>query len=439
MTHRQVGRIRTLGAGLAMLCLGVHVLAQPGEAEREAFRLANGLTESIRDVFEGGDLRTGYAEATGALLAFAEEHEGSGAWPVLRQMVASEAANVGLHETALDAMGGGNGVPAAPEGLEVVGAVDAIVEASAGRRVVILNEAHHVGRHREMARRLLRPLREAGFTHLACEAFANSAEDGFEVNAGSLGYATRETGHYVADPFFAEAVREAVELGFELVAYETLDVRPPGGESPATRVNRRETNQAAQLAAVLEEEPEARIFVYCGYSHLTESEVDMMGEPTLWMAARLAELVGTDPLTVSQTAFYPKTSAADGVPGIAGYESDDAFVLRDEGGLWSASPERYDVELLHPRLEAVSGRPGWMFRAPDRSAVRVDLSGVELDGEACVVVTRAGEPMDAIPSDVVRVAPGQSEAVLSLRAGEYRVWLVRAGGEPELIASPGVE
>jgi hypothetical protein len=413
--------------------------AQTIEAQQEAFRLANDLSNAIEEDFAGGDLRRGYADAIRALGAFAEANADSAAWEILRQLVAGQATGLGMHELALQAMGPEGPLPSVPGGLVAEDAIDAIVNASEGRRVVMLNEAHHVGQHREFARRLLRPLRDAGFTHLACEAFANSDEEGFEVDAKRHGYATQETGHYIADPFFAELVREAVELGFELVPYETLDIRPHGQDSPSASVNRRETDQARQLAAVLDADPGARVLVYCGYAHLTESPMQFQGGEVRWLANRLREATGIDPLTLSQTIYYPREPKKQPAPGIAGYEADDAFVLRSDDGLWSLKPDEYDIELLHPRTSPIDGRPAWVFRADDRECVEIDLADRELGDDAVLVVTRAGEALDAIPSDVVLIGASRTSASVSLRPGAYRVWLVRGGAEPELVASPSVE
>ena len=52
-------------------------------------------------------------------------------------------------------------------------ALPLIVQAAAGTRVVILNEAHHSPRHRGFALQVARALRPLGYTHLAVEAFVN--------------------------------------------------------------------------------------------------------------------------------------------------------------------------------------------------------------------------------------------------------------------------
>lgn len=69
-------------------------------------------------------------------------------------------------------------------------------------------------RDRLLTLELLEPLRDRGFTHLALEALWW----GDPIN--ERGYPTDETGYYVNDVVFAELVRTALALGYELIPYE---------------------------------------------------------------------------------------------------------------------------------------------------------------------------------------------------------------------------
>ena len=60
------------------------------------------------------------------------------------------------------------------DGLRPGEAVEAIAKAASGRRIVMLNEAHHIPRHRVLAKRLLEPLYQRGFRYLAVEALSEA-------------------------------------------------------------------------------------------------------------------------------------------------------------------------------------------------------------------------------------------------------------------------
>lgn len=427
-------------SGLSML-LVVPLLAASAVAQTmEDVKAINKVSNQARVAFNQDDARRGYPDAAEILDSIVQEYQAEPAWGMLKQVAAALAKNLGQHDRAQRLWDSppSMGLPSlgpVPEG-EALEATGAIVKASAGRRVVILNEAHHIAKHREFARRLLAPLREAGFTHLACEAFANKADEGYELDAVGLGYATTQTGYYISDPVFAEFVREALELGFVLVPYESTEIRGGPGENPAEAMNNRERAQARTLAGLLEEQPEARVLVYCGYSHLKEKAPGEGEGVVRWMATRLAEKTGLDPLTISQTSYYPRSDA--GFDGAAYTEAvglhDQAapFVLSVDGGLWSADSEDHDIDLFHPRLSAEAGRPGWLAASADRKPVEV-VPAVEWEGVAVLIATRPGEATNAVPADVVFLDEGTRNATLFLRAGEYELWLCLAGQAPRAL------
>ena len=77
-----------------------------------------------------------------------------------------------------------------------------------GKRIVIINEAHHAPRHRAFTHRLMLALREAGFTHFAAETFTPRMPSLLEDGAPMV-----RTGPYIRDPVFADLVRQAAKAG----------------------------------------------------------------------------------------------------------------------------------------------------------------------------------------------------------------------------------
>ena len=304
--------------------------------------------------------------------------------------------------------------------LEAIDAIDAIVEASRGHRVVMLNEAHVASRHRALLGRLLPRLKAEGFTHLAAEAFDEGVtrlapEDPLRF----------QHGWYLRDPVFAEAVRQARELGYSLVAHEQRDDQrsaEPGLSNAATVV--REQAQADNLRAALEADPEMRVLVFVGYGHLRE-----MGPP---FAARLKHDTGIDPLTIGQSqtgAWGPHTEDAPPVVALLERFQPTAPVILVAAGSKPASAatdadltqEGADLLVLHPALPDVEGRPGWLAADPARRPLRVDIpSG---SGPRLLQAIPAGEPDPAIPADQFLVADAGGPATLFLRPGPYRLRL----------------
>jgi hypothetical protein len=178
-------------------------------------------------------------------------------------------------------------------------AVEAIVAASQGRRIVFLNEAHVASRHRAFLAAVLPALRREGFTHLACETFNNLRDPGAahirRFGPGMSfdpGYGT-----YTWDPVLADAIRLARDLGYRFEPYEQ---RPDQRDPKLTgleAIQQREDVEAANFIEVLDANPGARFLVYVGYSHLRKTPDRRGGH---WFAARLKEKTGIDPLCVTQ-------------------------------------------------------------------------------------------------------------------------------------------
>ena len=309
-------------------------------------------------------------------------------------------------------------------------AVRRIVQAASGRRLVMLNEAHDASRHRLFLAQVLRALRAEGFTHLAAEAFGMGPNDPKieDYRAGrpfAPGY-----GWYTRDPVFAEAVREAAELGYRFIRYEQRpDQNDPKDADSKARIARREAAQADNFTAALQADPQARVLVYVGYSHLREGP-DAQGN--VWFASRLKEKTGIDPLTVEQSttgSFGPHGQDSGRAQAVLAHFQPNAPVVVDTAaGVLGAAAFTADLAVFHPSLPEVSGRPGWLAADPKRRRTPVRLPTQGFRGLALAQALHASDPEPAVPADQYLLPYGAREAVFLLRPGRYRVRLEMADG-----------
>lgn len=305
-------------------------------------------------------------------------------------------------------------------------AIAAIVERARETRVVILNESHSISGHRGFAAQVLRALRPLGFNIFAAETFNWEDSSGAAVGDLKAGapFLPRH-GYYSRDPVYAEAVREALSLGYRLAGYEQTKEQGglPPDASAGERINQREEAQARNFVDhILAPNPDGRVVVLCGYSHVTEAPT----ERAEWFASRLKRLSGIDPLTIEQSFNWPKFDpAADSAPTRAVLErfspTEPVAVTEGAGRAFTTPPysDRVNLSVFHPRLAPVNGRPGWLAADPMRRATPVDF--VAPGGPALVQAVRVGEGMGAVPSDHVLIAPDQTTATLYLRQGAYVV------------------
>ena len=289
-------------------------------------------------------------------------------------------------------------------GMEPV--LDAIVRRAATHRVLIVNESHHVTRHRDFTRRLLERLRPLGYTVFAAETF-NNRNDGPDPvdNHASLTYPHITDGWYSSEPVFGRLVRAARAGGYRLAAYEQVyDPDRPDDEDWKASIARREQAQADNLAAILGAMgAQEKLIVHVGYSHADE-RVSEDEDSSIWMAARLRQLTGIDPLTIGQTICRGGGDAVRLLP------------MPDDG----TAP--FDFAVDHPLDDFRFGRASSRFEGAQAVEIPAPLRPT---AEPLIIEAfRAGEPFDAVPEDRVYVEPGE-DIRLALPRGRYTVRAVR--------------
>ncbi len=200
-------------------------------------------------------------------------------------------------------------------------ALSFIVERAADAQITLINEQHVIPRHRELVRRLLEPLQNAGYTHLALEALKPGADSA--LNAGAV--LTTAHGYYTKEQVFGNLIREAQTLGFTFVAYEAPTDEPD-----------REAWQANRLAAVVKNNPNAKVIALVGVDHLLE---DPMPDGKQWMASHLKHRHGIDPFTVDQIRMERYSTDFDcGLASAERFASDDKFDRVDAAVLNKLTP-----------------------------------------------------------------------------------------------------
>ena len=311
-------------------------------------------------------------------------------------------------------------------------ALEAIVEGARTTRVVILNEAHNISGHRAFAARVARGLRPLGYDWFAAETFTPPQGE----PAPSIGLYREGMpfisgfGYYTIDPVYAETVRDAARLGYRFSDYEwTPAQRSPDDATAEVQIATREEAQADNLIAnVLGPNPDARVFVYVGYSHAMEKP----GRGGTWFAARLKDKTGIDPLTIEQSGNWPALDPANDAPHVAAvlerFAPDRPIVVSSSGVTIANATYagQMDLSVFHPRREPVSGRPGWLAADPARHPFTVEVPAFE--GAALLQAIRTGEGPAGVPADQILLRPGQARATFFLYPGSYYVRMERESG-----------
>jgi hypothetical protein len=294
-------------------------------------------------------------------------------------------------------------------------AVETIALAAAQRQIVVLNELHHVPYHRAFALRLARRLRRDGFQFLACETFR-----GDDQEVMSRPYATRSTGVYSREPVFAQFLADARQDGWKFVSYE-----------PDSTFSNREFGMAANIVdRVFGISPDARIFIYVGYSHARKLPVATDDDSPAKMAAHLKRLTGIDPLTIDQTVLHDHYfSEAQSVLYRAAKQKISGVrpvVLVDSEGeptKLTGAQAGFDFHVAHAPYgtDARTRRPEWMTSSEVFYPFPIPSDLIPAEGVRLLYAFPRNSGNDAVPLDLVLLRPGEPAPTLMLISDQYEL------------------
>lgn len=422
----------------AIACAAIFTMALSGQSgaedpgRDELLRMINETRQAARQA-------SNPLEAYSVVASAYERSESDAARNALGQTYAALLAQLGRYNDAAKIFpfgpgdGRGGSHPDCPNkcGWRVEPAAEAIAERGADFRVVMVNEAHHVARTRWLTYLLLEPLREQGYTHLALEAL-----DADDTRLAERGFAVTDSGHYVREPVFAELVREALHLGYVLVAYEP-DSPKNDGASRQELQQRRETGQARNLARVFDDVPDARMLVHAGYAHIFRNQKLFGARP---MIDEFERITGLFTLAVDQT----NTLAGDD-PDKPGKHFDTVLeaidpdnessmtepsALRDaDGSLWSLRPDNFDISVLVPRFTGTRSERRWLSLDGRRQAHMLENQPCRQSLPCLIEARYADDPDATVAADRALLRAPSDESVLWLKPGCYRIRIFTGSGQ----------
>ena len=174
-------------------------------------------------------------------------------------------------------------------------------------------------------------------------------------------------------------------------------------------------------AALLRSDPNAKMLVYVGHSHVAEEPISRAGEKTVWMAGRLKRPTGIDPLTIDQTTLVETAPSFSSAYSIASAHIIRASVLtlgRKPLVVGQYSGE-VDLQIVHSRRTYRDGRPDWLTRMGGQS-IAIPSTLLPTHGGRLVQAFATGAPDDAVPFDQVLVEAGKPAPMLLVPPGQVR-------------------
>lgn len=286
-----------------------------------------------------------------------------------------------------------------------VNARNYIIQRAEKEKIIIINEAHHIPRHRTFTSSLLEDLYKKGYRYLGLEAL-------FDTLINERNFAVTESGYYTQEPEFGHLIYHARKLGFTVFGYEA---------APDKNGKDRETGQAMNIKEFMEKHSDGKYLIYCGYDHAFENEVKHWEKA---MAGRLKEFTGIDPFTIDQVKYQEKSNADDNPYFLNVTEEKETFIFMNKDSVvFNGYPmhQQTDVIVIHPPTRYTMGRPDWLVQ----NRTKVYLSPKKrrkLEYPILVMAYRDQEyQKKGIPADIIEIHHKKDKKPLFLWPGFYQL------------------
>ena len=308
---------------------------------------------------------------------------------------------------------GSNFYPKTPTRYSPISAIDFIREKAKTEQIIIINEAHHNAQHRVFTTKLLKALYEKGFRYFSAETLTHL--DIERLNKDK--YPNEQTGYFTAEPNYGNLIREALNIGFEIFAYEDEN----SSQSPEG-IALREVVQAKNIKKILDKDPKAKIFIHCGFGHHNE----MCLPDFKLMGCLLFEFTGIDPLTIDQIKDIETLLKETKHKIRDNQETKSSVILVDSINNTLSEKPLYDLSVFHPKDSYVYRRPSWLFDSIRKPYFLDSLNSefpciikayLEIEYENC----QKEKKRNPIPFDVIEMKSKEDIKALSLKKGKYLI------------------
>lgn len=288
--------------------------------------------------------------------------------------------------------------------IKKVNAKDYIIEQSKNSQIVIINEAHHIPKHRTFTKSLLKDLYDNGYRYLGLEAL-------FDSTINERKFPIIESGYYTKEPEFGNLISEALKIGYTLFSYEA---------SEGKNGKEREIEQAENIQKFIESVPSAKVLIHCGYAHAFENEYPSWGKA---MAGRLKDNTNIDPFTIDQTMFLERSDKENNNLFIKLNDTTEPIVLIDKDGqVFNGNGEirQTDIVIIHPETKYIDNRPDWLQNG--KESYTIPSNKIKNSSPLLLLAYRENEfENNGVPTDIIEINDNKTSKKLYLTKGNYTI------------------
>lgn len=274
-------------------------------------------------------------------------------------------------------------------------------------KLIIINEAHHNIKHRVFTTSLLQGLYDNGYRFFGLEALS-------DTSINNRKFPVLESGYYTKEPQMANLLKEAIKIGFTLFDYETDDY---------SNNKEREIGQADNIIRIINENPNSKYLIHCGWDHVNESTPRNKSWEKA-MAGRLKEKTNIDPFTIDQITYSEKGDTKYISPYITITNSEKPLIMINENGKafnGKKTNDKTDCRIIHPVTKYTNNRPDWLLMEGKRKQYSIPKCKIS-EFPILVFAYRKNEyKQNGIPADIIEIMNEEEKINLILEKGNYKI------------------
>jgi hypothetical protein len=288
--------------------------------------------------------------------------------------------------------------------------LDVMAEEAKTHNIIIWGEEHHLPQTRSLYSAMLSRLWQLGFRYLAAETFTPEVESPDFKNPGY------NSGYYLMDPVFASAVRDALKLGYKLIAYDNNE-------------KERDKKQAENIKSkIFDKDASAKVLIIAGRGHIAETIATGGWEP---MGYWLKKLTGHDPFTMYAPTMTERLTREEEHPiyryVINTHKLKEPVIFKNKLNKYFGESS-FDTYVFFPRVKVVNGRPGWLLNLPGRKAVKFKTKLKESTAPFLLQIFSENDPDISIPADQFFANGPKVKVTLALPNGKNRLRIIDKEG-----------
>lgn len=256
-----------------------------------------------------------------------------------------------------------------------------ILDAAAKTQLVMINENHAFPEHRVFTTSLLKGLYKKGYTYLALEDLSMKRVS--ELN--KTNQPKENQGIYINEVMFANMVKRAKEIGFELIAYD---------ENEFFEIHKRDSVGALEIKKIFTKNPQAKVLVHCGFDHINEDKKRL--------SFFLKRALKIDPLTINQINYTDEEQTVFPCP----FRIYPIRKGQKNNYMFDA-----DIQIIHPKYTSQQ-RPSYLFQN-NRVSHKIDLSDIDIKVPYLLEVRTSNDTPDTIPLDRILIDKSVNQITIS--------------------------